>query len=47
MNKDHRCSAACGAICHMNATAQAMYLDMIYADRFAEAEELRTSGVPS
>lgn len=44
MYDDHTCGPHCGGICHLNKTAQAMYLDMLYADRFDEAEALRMSG---
>lgn len=40
----HDCTAACGGICHLNATAQAHYLDMVYADRFDQAESFRRMG---
>lgn len=41
----HGCTIACGGICHLNAEAQAQYLDLILEERWAEADELRTRGV--
>lgn len=40
----HDCTVACGGICHLNATAQGLYLDLLYADRFDEAEAFRRTG---
>lgn len=40
----HGCTPACGGICHLSDVAQTVYLELIYVERFEDADALRTRG---